>query len=168
MTRVINHIKSQAIAYAALFVALGGTSWAAINLPAGSVGAEQLRNGSVTARKLGKQAVTAASLDPKSIAGHVALWAQIRADGKVTSSSPRATVVTNAPRGLEQVYWHRAISSRCLALANPTNVAPITESATAYATGPYGHGRGAYFFVSTFDGTGANVPENVNVVVICP
>jgi hypothetical protein len=32
----------------ALFVALGGTSYAAFSLPAGSVGTKQLKNGAVT------------------------------------------------------------------------------------------------------------------------
>ncbi len=43
MTRALNHLKSNAIAYLALFVALGGTSYAAVRLPAGSVGARALR-----------------------------------------------------------------------------------------------------------------------------
>ena len=168
MTRLLAHARHNAIAYLALFVTLGGTSYAAVNLPAGSVGNSQLRNGSVTSSKLAKHAVTAASLDSRSIAGHVAAWAQIRADGHVISSSPRATVLTSAPtRGLQRVNWHRSISPRCVAIANPTNVAP-TSAATAYAFGPDGHGRNTYFFVSTFDGSGSNVPENVNVVVICP
>jgi len=36
----------------ALFVALGGTSYAAFSLPAGSVGTKQLKNGAVTRAKL--------------------------------------------------------------------------------------------------------------------
>jgi len=39
------------IASLALFVALGGSSYAAIKLPAGSVGAKQLRTGAVTSAK---------------------------------------------------------------------------------------------------------------------
>src|SRR5579871_3064868 len=99
--RLFVHIKNHSVGYVALFVALGGTSYAAISLPAGSVGTRQLRNGAVTSSKLSRGAVTARALDPKSIAGHVAEWAQIAADGHVTSSSPRATVVvTNPGRGL--------------------------------------------------------------------
>lgn len=167
MIRFFDHARQNAIAYLALFVALGGSSYAAANLPAGSVGRSQLRDGSVTSSKLAKRSVMAASLDPKSIAGHVAAWAQIRAGGQVVSSSPRASVTTYGSRGLEQVRWHRAISSRCIAIANPTNVAP-TGPATAYATGPYRRGTSSYYFVSTFDGSGNNVPENANVLVICP
>ena len=65
MSRVFNHFRSNVVAYVALFVALGGTSYAAVNLPAGSVGNRQLKNHSVTPIKL----------DPGSIAGYVRDWA---------------------------------------------------------------------------------------------
>ena len=48
MTRVLNHLRSNVVAYLALFVALGGTSYAAISLPAGSVGNRQLKNHSIS------------------------------------------------------------------------------------------------------------------------
>src|SRR5579862_7896747 len=66
MKRALAHLRSNAVAYAALFVALGGTSYAALNRPAGSVGTVQLKNG----------AVTPAKLDPSHIAGSVRAWAQ--------------------------------------------------------------------------------------------
>ena len=169
MRRILEHIRSNIVGYVALFVALGGTSYAAVSLPAGSVGSQQLRNGAVTSHKLANRAVTASSLDPKSIAGHIADWAQIRADGHVNASTPRASVTLSDPsRGLYQVYWHRSIPRNCVAIANPVNVAPLTAPATADTFGPDGHGRTAHIVVSTFDSGGNNVPENVNVVVICP
>jgi hypothetical protein len=42
------------VACVALFVALGGTSYAAVTLAANSVGTKQLKNGAVTAAKVGK------------------------------------------------------------------------------------------------------------------
>ena len=44
---ILSHARHNLVAYLALFVALGGTSYAAINLPAKSVGTKQLRAGSV-------------------------------------------------------------------------------------------------------------------------
>ena len=167
--RPLHHIRNNAVGYIALFVALGGTSYAALTIAPGSVGTRQLRNGAVTSSKLAKHAVTAASLDPASIAGHIADWAQIRADGHVTTSSPKATVTSSDPtRGLYQVSWHRSIPARCVAVANPVNVAPLTAQATADTFGPSGQGQSSHIVVSTFDSGGNNVPENVNVVVICP
>jgi hypothetical protein len=46
------HLRRNAVAYLALFVALGGTSYAAIKLPANSVGAKQIRRNSVTSAKV--------------------------------------------------------------------------------------------------------------------
>jgi hypothetical protein len=44
--------RRNAIALAALFVALGGTSYAALRVPVGSVGTPQVRNGAITSAKL--------------------------------------------------------------------------------------------------------------------
>jgi hypothetical protein len=168
-SRLLRHIKDHFVGYLALFVALGGTSYAAINLPAGSVGTRQLRNSAVTNRKLAKGAVSAASLDPRSIAGRVADWAQIRADGHVISSAPRATVNVATPgRGLYRVSWNQPISPRCMAMAEPANVPAVVGTATATTFGPSGHGRSTNLLAQTFDVGGNNVPENVNVMVICP
>jgi hypothetical protein len=52
MSSVLRHLRRNVIAYAALFVALGGTSYAAIKLPANSVGTRQLKKGAVTAAKI--------------------------------------------------------------------------------------------------------------------
>jgi hypothetical protein len=167
--KTLTFIRHNAIALLALFVALGGTSYAALSLPAGSVGTQQLRNGAVTSRKLAKHAVSAANLDPKSIAGHIADWAQIRADGHVISSTPKASVFVRDPtRGLFQVSWHQSIPSGCMAMASPANVPAVLGQAAANTVGPDGRGRNAFVLVQTFDAGGNNVPENVNVAVICP
>ena len=167
--RLLDYFRANAIGITALFVALGGTSYAAIAIPAGSVGTRQLHNGAVTGSKLAKNAVSAVNLNPASIAGNIADWAQIRADGQVTTSSPKASVVFSDPtRGLYQVSWHRSIPSRCIAVANPVNVAPLTSPATADTFGPTGQGSSSHVIVSTFDSGGNNVPENVNVLVVCP
>jgi hypothetical protein len=55
---MVKHVKRNAIAYVALFVALGGTSYAAVRLPAGSVGTKELHSGAVTRAKLHRNAVT--------------------------------------------------------------------------------------------------------------
>jgi hypothetical protein len=57
------------VATLALFVALGGVSWAAITLPRDSVGSAQLKRGAVTAKKIHNGAVTGAKLKPGTITG---------------------------------------------------------------------------------------------------
>ena len=108
MSRALNHFKSNVIAYLALFVALGGTSYAAATLGAGSVGTRQLKNHSVTPVKLQKG----------SIAGYVRDWAQVDENGHVTASRPRAHIVDwtkswdRSPGGV--VSWGRPIPTRML------------------------------------------------------
>ena len=55
MRGVGRHLRGNAVAYLALFVALGGASYAAMQLPRNSVGTAQIRKGAVTPSKLSKQ-----------------------------------------------------------------------------------------------------------------
>jgi hypothetical protein len=55
--RLLSHLRSQAVGYLALLVALGGTAYAA-TLPANSVGTKQLKNESVTTKKVKDDAIT--------------------------------------------------------------------------------------------------------------
>jgi hypothetical protein len=57
------------VACLALLVALGGTGYAAFKLPAGSVGAKQLKKGAVVNKKLAKNAVTGAKVKDDSLTG---------------------------------------------------------------------------------------------------
>ena len=48
----MRHVRQQLVGYIALFIAMGGVSYAAVQLPTGSVGPKQLKNGSVTPSKV--------------------------------------------------------------------------------------------------------------------
>jgi hypothetical protein len=50
--RIVEHFRGNLVAYLALFVALGGSSYAAVRLTPGSVGSRALARGAVTASKL--------------------------------------------------------------------------------------------------------------------
>ena len=91
MSKAFNHLKSNAVAYVALFVALGGTSYAATTLGAGSVGTRQLKNHSISPIKFQRG----------SIAGYVRDWAKIDTAGQISASRPRAHLVgwTDQPGG---------------------------------------------------------------------
>jgi hypothetical protein len=164
--KLLNHLRHQYLGAIALFVALGGSAYAATALPAGSVGSKQLRRGAVTQTKLAKGSVTAAALNPKSIAGHITLWASVAANGKVISSSPRATAVSGGPPGVLKLSWKRAISLKCAVVASPMN-ASATEAASASTAGPFATGRSTYLLVSSFQ-AGTLSAENVSVLVVCP
>jgi hypothetical protein len=59
---VLAYLGRHHMGFIALFVALGGTSYAAIQLPSNSVGTSQIRAGAVTAAKLHNGAITPAKL----------------------------------------------------------------------------------------------------------
>jgi hypothetical protein len=58
---------SNAMATIAVFIALGGTGYAAFKLPKKSVGAKQLKKNAVTAAKIKKNAVAAAKIAPGAV-----------------------------------------------------------------------------------------------------
>jgi hypothetical protein len=62
MLKVVRHLRANVIAYAALFVALGGTSYAATSLPKNSVGSKQIQTGAVHASDIASNAVTSAKV----------------------------------------------------------------------------------------------------------
>lgn len=55
------------VALVALFVALGGSAYAALNLPANSVGTRQIKNAAVTRAKIGNGAVTSGKVKDHSL-----------------------------------------------------------------------------------------------------
>ena len=84
MITILRFFRSNAVAFVALFIALGGVGWAATSLPAGSVGARQIQNHSITPEKFNQS----------MIGGSVRYWARISADGKIVASSqPKARIV---------------------------------------------------------------------------
>ena len=56
--RFLHHMRRHAVAYLAIFVAMGGTSYAAIKIPNNSVGNKQLKKNAVDATKVGDGKLT--------------------------------------------------------------------------------------------------------------
>ena len=65
--RILSHLKSNLVAYVALFVALGGSSYAAVRLAPGSVRTRALARAAVTHKKLAPDSVTAANVADHSL-----------------------------------------------------------------------------------------------------
>lgn len=61
------HIRAHCVGYVALFIALGGTSYAAIKLPANSVGNRQVKNNAITSGKVRDGALRAQDLAPGTV-----------------------------------------------------------------------------------------------------
>ena len=60
--RILLHLRRNVVAYLALFVALGGSSYAAVRLTPGSVRTPALAKGAVTHKKLAANSVTSANV----------------------------------------------------------------------------------------------------------
>jgi hypothetical protein len=158
MSKVVGHLKQNLVAYLALFVALGGTSYAALRIPPGSVGNRQLQNHSVTPVKL----------DGGKTAGYVADWAQITGGGLVAESRPRGARILgwngtpDTPFIGGAINWSNKISGSCIAVASAVGFqnGPATPSSvSAELNGPAGQR-----FVNVHE----SAPTTVNVAVICP
>jgi hypothetical protein len=152
--KTLTFARHNAIALAALFVALGGTSYAALSLPAGSVGTPQIRNHSVTPIKF----------DGNSIGGYVRYWARVSATGRLIASRPRAQVLVwykpPSPYAGGQLRWPVGVSRNCFSVATVESF-PASGSASAVTViGRKGFGTQVRIGLSS--------PLPVNVAVICP
>jgi len=166
MTRLTSHIRANLVGYCALFVALGGTSYAAISIPAGSIGTRQLHNAAVTQKKLANGSITSAKLDSHSIAGSVVFWARIDQAGQVIASSEPAQT-TGWATGHGTISFRGQISSRCFALANVTTTPVTLGYVTTTSTASIGGQEQLSLFMET---AGTNQPGPLPIVVaeICP
>jgi hypothetical protein len=176
MTRLIGHIRANVIAYSALFVALGGTSYAAISIPKNSVGTPQLRGAAVTANKLAKGSITPPKLSG-SIPGYVAFWARIAQNGQVVASSRPATTTgwssspTPGTGGVGVISFHGNMSNKCFALADVASGGGYVDPSFQGSN----HGTTQITFsmftgIVSLQGVPANELESepVNVALICP
>jgi hypothetical protein len=69
MHRTVRHLRANVIAYVALFVALGGTSYAAVSLPKNSVGTRQLKTGAVHRSDIASNAVSGSKVAANTLKG---------------------------------------------------------------------------------------------------
>ena len=166
MANTLIFMRRNAIALLALFVALGGTSYAALNLPAGSVGTRQLHNGAVTGKKLANGSVGPAKFDGRAIGGSVRHWAHVSQTARVLGGSKGARA-SGGP--IFSVSWGDQFSSRCGAVVTPAGsagVSPIADT-TGVAVIQPGTGHGSTVVnVTTYVG-GAAIAAPFFVAVVC-
>lgn len=88
------------IASLALFIALGGVSWAAVKLPKNSVSTKQLKKNSVTTTKIKRNAVTGAKVKRNTLSGADINEASL---GKVPSASSADSLTYAVPLTIKRV-----------------------------------------------------------------
>jgi hypothetical protein len=135
MLKVVRHLRANVIAYAALFVALGGTSYAATSLPKNSVGTRQLKPSAVHRSDIASNAVSGSKIAANTLKGADIDESSL---GKVPSaaSADSATSATNAANatnaadagklgGLAPAAFQRGVR---WALVNTAGTAIIAQS----------------------------------------
>jgi hypothetical protein len=94
--RILTQVRNNAIAYTALFIALGGTAFAASSaIPKNSVGTAQLKNRAVTGAKVAKATLTGANIKSSTL-GLVPDAARV---GGVLASSLQHTITGKCTGG---------------------------------------------------------------------
>jgi hypothetical protein len=146
MNRLSKHLRGNVVAYLALFVALGGSSYAAINLPAGSVGARQIKNKSIAPIKF----------DPTKIGASVRYWAVVNGNGRVLASHLKPRTSGFGGSGTGVINWGR-ITQQCFP------VATVDDDLPGFVTASF-QGEIA---VRTYDMSGLPAPRTVAVALLC-
>jgi hypothetical protein len=161
MTNVLAYLRQHVLAALALgcsLLSLGGASYAAFRLPAGSVGARELKN----------QAITAAKLNPTSVAASVRAWAVLTWTGvwHVRASSGDIGV-TSTSLG-EVVNWrHTRFASNCMASVTPLLNFAVSSSLKGSVTTFFDTRSGSLTIMgSRPDGTPQQ--QSANVLIVCP
>jgi hypothetical protein len=146
----------------ALFVAIGGTSYAAVSLPANSVGGRQIRN----------HVIDPVKLNPKYIASSVRAWASVNAQGKIVASSAPAGIVATVQA--DRLTWRSHLDRNCTALVTVQSpIGPTGPSNPAFADAsvvPVGRSRFGVQVTVYVVTAGDVVPERqpYMVAVSCP
>ncbi len=152
--RIARYLGRNAIAVLALFVALGGTSYAALTISGG-----QLRNHSVDAVKLNR----------RSIAASIKAWVNVQetSRGPVAVSSSSPVRVENFTGGEDIVWRRQRFSAKCGALVTPQ--AGPSVQVTGYVTiNPALGGRSPVLHIIGHAASGPDRPQPVFVAIVCP
>ncbi len=154
--RIARYLRRNAIALLALFVALGGTSYAAITT---TISGSHLRNHSVDAVKL----------NPRSISGSIKAWVNVQQTaGGLRVAGASSPVRLEPFTGGEDIFWRRQrFSARCGALVTPQ--AGLAVGPTGYVTSVPGlEGRSPRLGIIGHAASGPDRPQPVFVAIVCP
>jgi len=163
------------ISLIALFVALGGTSYAAIkigarNLKTGSVGTRAVKNATLSGRDMRRAGLSGREINEGRL-GSVPLteglshWAVIRASDGAATRSRGATSATRFALGRYQVIFNRDVRG-CAFLATLGNTDATTPSSGQIAVSQLPSNVNGVQ-VRTTDSNGGNNNRNFHVAAVC-
>jgi hypothetical protein len=161
MNRLSQHLRSNLVAYIALFVALGGTSYA-LELPNGSVGEKQIKN----------HAIDPVKFNQRFIAGSIRAWVIVQwRGGKLVAQAASGPVRVVAGSTGESITWpNRRFSTNCSLSATPQINVGSSLGFDGTVTSEFAPmaGAGAFVQIFGFGPDGAKRPQAVDVMVVCP
>lgn len=96
MHAVTEYVRRHHLAMLALFIALGGTSYAAVKLPANSVGSKQIKANAVTGAKVKNRSLTAADFGGQLPTGPAGAQGPV---GPAGSAGPKGDAGAPGPKG---------------------------------------------------------------------
>ena len=152
MHKTLIFIRDNAIALAALFVALGGTSYAAL-----TINGSQIRNRTIDAIKL----------NPQTISASIRSWAIVYAGTNTASASASSSRVRVSVTGTgELITWSRRRFARnCMVSATPH----ITVSSGPYSSvsAQFDPSHGSVLLYG-FGPDKPGRPASAYVMIVCP
>jgi len=160
------YLRHHALALVALvfsLLSLGGASYAAFSLPAGSVGNRQLKD----------RAITATKLNPASVAASVRAWANLSwAGGWRVQASSSDIRVSSAALG-DVVSWrHTRFPSNCMASVTPQrNFGPGGLGGTGTEDGyvsTFFDAHAGQLQIDAHAADGTRQAQSVTIIIICP
>ncbi len=176
MKTLLRYLRSHHIALAALFVALGGTSYAAIAIPRNSVGATQLRQNAVTSAKVKNGSLTARDFEAGQLpvgktgaAGAPGAKGETGATGGQGPAGPKGETGPQGPQGqpgpagshvTEPLSVRVTRTSTAFSVPSTTNGSPTTP--LPFTTERYDDG--GFFDLGAAPGE-ANVPGDALLTV---
>lgn len=138
MNRLLTYLRRHHLGLLALFIALGGTSYAAVNLPKDSVGSTQIKAGAVGASEVRDGSLT--KKDFKSgtlLRGETGATGAAGATGAKGDTGAQGLKGDQGPAGAQETVAVRAQASGTQTIPNDvtaTGAVPVTFTSTAYDT----------------------------------
>jgi hypothetical protein len=114
--------SSNVVAFVALFVALGGGAYAAIKLPANSVGTKQLKNGAVTSAKVKNGSLGVSNLSSSARASLRGSRGPTGPTGPTGATGPKGDL---GPAGTARAYGYVDAANK---LTRSKNVVKVQEN----------------------------------------
>ena len=154
MNRLLKHARANVVAYLALFVALGGSSYAAFDLP--------------------NHSIDPVKLNPRTMGGYVRAWASVSATGRVIASGGgvRVLVDSGVAPGHYIIDWSPRPTTSCEAIGSVDLRGIAEQAAPGYvlADAAGTKSRGEQSFVQTYNAQGqpAALPYDVELVCATP